>query len=809
MKHFVLAMFIGLTSMGAKAQMPKYDYQNEDLPMETRVKDALSRMTLEEKTRLCYAQSKFSSPGVPRLGIPELYMSDGPHGVRMEINWNNWNHAGWTNDYCTAFPALTCLAATWNTELARKYGVNIGEEARYRKKSVLLGPGLNIFRTPLNGRNFEYMGEDPYLTGAMAAPYIRGLQSTGTSCCVKHYALNNQEEFRGHVDVKVSDRALHEIYLPAFRRAIIDGGAWSIMGSYNQYKDTHACHNEVLLNDILKKEWGFKGAVITDWGGAHNTKEAVFNGLDIEMGSYTNGLTTEANGFGYDDYYLGKRYLEMCRNGEVPDSIINDKAARILRLIFLTSMNSKSGYGSINSPEHVAVAREIAQEGIVLLKNEKVKANGALNGETLLPLSASKLNTIAKAANHNYDKVNILVVGENATRSLCAGGGSSELKPKDEVSPLRGLKEYYGDEANIVYAQGYASGAASYDRADKIAQELQDSLHDDAVSKAKTADVIIYIGGLNKNHFEDCEGGDRLSYNMSYNQDKLISDLVAVQPNTIVVIVSGSAVAMPWLSSVPALVQSWYLGSEAGHALADVIGGTVNPSGKTVFTYANRLEDYPSHKLGRVGYPGVRPDELPAPYDYASGVNPTSKELLANAKNLYTKGVKMDKSLTELNTSTNTRTHNGKGDETEVYGEDILVGYRWFEYMKQAVTFPFGHGLSYTTFSYGKATIAPAGDDFEITIPVTNTGDVEGKEVVQLYIGDDKASVIRPKKELKHFYKVSLKPGETKEITFTVTDHDLTYYDEEAHSWVLEPGTFKAYIGASSSDIKSIVGFKK
>jgi len=375
------------------------------------VEDALKRMTLEEKVALCHAQSKFSSAGVPRLGIPELWMSDGPHGVRMEINWNDWGHSNWTNDSVTAFPALTALAATWNPEMSALYGKSLGEEARYREKDVMLGPGVNIYRTPINGRNFEYMGEDPFLAGEMVVPYIQEMQKNGVAACVKHYALNNQEKWRGTVDVEVSDRALYEIYLPAFKKAVEDGKVWSIMGSYNRYQGQHACHNKRLLQDILRDEWGFDGVVITDWGGAHDTKEAALNGLDIEMGSYTNGLTSESD-FGYNDYYLADPYLKMLKSGEVPMSTIDDKARNILRLIFRTAMNTKKPFGSLTTPEHYAAAKKIGDESIVLLKNSGI-----------LPLDPAKYK-------------NILVVGDNAVRKLTDGGGSSELKVKDYVSPL-------------------------------------------------------------------------------------------------------------------------------------------------------------------------------------------------------------------------------------------------------------------------------------------------------------------------------------------------------------------------------------
>ena len=495
-------------------------------------------MTLKEKCRLSYAQSKFTSPGCERLGIPELYMSDGPHGVRMEINWNDWAHAGWTNDYCTAFPALTCLAATWNPEMAAKYGKNVGEEARYREKDILLGPGVNIYRTPLNGRNFEYMGEDPYLSGTMAIPYIKNLQKNGVAACIKHYILNDQEEYRGHVDVKVSDRALYEIYLKPFAMAIKEADPWSIMGSYNRYKGVHNTHNPYLINDILKKELGYKGANISDWGATHDTKEAALYGLDIEMGSYTNGLTSEANGHGYDDYYLGTAYYEMAQKGEISEDVVNDKAARVLRLIFQTAMNTKKPFGSKNAPEHLAAAREIAREGIVLLKNDNLIQKD--NDSKLLPIKES-------------DYKNVLVVGENAVRPLCAGGGSSELKPKDEVSPLRGLKERFKNW-NITYAEGYKSGPSFYEGITEIAASVEDSLYQDAVAKAKDADLIIYVGGLNKNHFEDCEGGDRLSFNLSFNQDRLISALASTKKKMITVIASGNAVAMPWLKDITTLV---------------------------------------------------------------------------------------------------------------------------------------------------------------------------------------------------------------------------------------------------------------
>ena len=743
MKKQLFATLLFVCSVGTlTAQTPVY--LDDTQPIEARVKDALSRMTLEEKVALCHVQSKFSSPGVPRLGIPELWMSDGPHGVRAEINWNDWGYAGWTNDSITAFPALTCLAATWNPEMSAIYGKAIGEEARYREKDVLLGPGVNIYRTPLNGRNFEYMGEDPYLAGVMCVPYIQEVQKNGVAVSVKHYALNNQELWRGHIDVELSDRALHEIYLPAFKAAVQQGGAWTVMGAYNKIRGQHACHNDLMLNKILKDDWGFDGVVVTDWGGAHDTYEAAMNGLDIEMGSYTNGLTSES-AFTYDDYYLASPYLRMLKEGKVPVSTVDDKASRILRLIFRTAMNRQKPYGSLTSEEHYRAAREIGNEGIVLLKNAPATASkGTSRQKTaapLLPLDAAK-----------YQR--ILVVGDNAVRLLNEGGGSSELKVKDMVSPLDGMRSLYGDK--VAYTQGYAAGRPMYGRAEEIPQAITDSLRIAATELAKDADLVILFGGLNKNHFQDCEAGDRLTYGLPFGQNELIESLLSVNKNLVLVLLSGNAVEMPWLNKVPAIVQGWYLGSMGGNSLADVLSGAVNPSGKLPFSFPVKLTDCGAHAFDELSYPG---DSI-----------------------------------------------------KQVYKEDILVGYRWHDTKKTPALFPFGYGLSYTTFAYGKPvasakTIAADGT-LTVTIPVKNTGSVAGKEVVQLYIGDEKCSVLRPVKELKAFRKIALIPGEEKEVSFTITPEDLKFYDETAGEWTAEPGKFKAYIGASSADVRGVVPFE-
>lgn len=723
-------------------------YLDRSKPIDVRVQDALSRMTLEEKVAMCHAQGKFSSPGVPRLGIPELWMSDGPHGVRAEINWNNWGYADWTSDSITAFPALTALAATWNPEMSALYGKSVGEEARYREKDVLLGPGVNIYRTPLNGRNFEYMGEDPYLAGEMVVPYIQELQKNGVAACVKHYALNNQEKWRGNIDVEVSDRALYEIYLPAFKKAVQEGKAWSIMGAYNQYKGQHACHNKRLLCDILRDEWGFDGVVITDWGGAHDTKEAALNGLDMEMGSFTNGLTSESD-FTYDDYYLARPYLEMLKSGEVPDSTVNAKAANILRLIFRTAMNTDKPFGSIVSTEHYAAAKRISDESIVLLKNSG-----------LLPLDPAKYKRI-------------LVVGENATRPLNFGGGSSELKVKDMFTPLEALKETF---ETVDYAAGYKTGRAMYDNEDIIPEAVQDSLRQEAVGLAPNYDAVIYIGGLNKNGFQDCESTDRREYDLPWNQNELIEGLCAANSNLVVANISGNAYAMPWLDNVPAVLQSWYLGTMIGPSMADVISGKVNPSGKLPFSFPKRLEDNSAHYFGEISYPGIE----------GNGDSNAASDL---------KGA-------DVNVGKNPR---------QIYKDDILVGYRWHDTKKIPALFPFGYGLSYTTFNYGKPSLSSnkitGMEALTIEVPVTNTGKIAGNEVVQLYISDVKSSLPRPLKELKGFKKVNLQPGETKTVEFVITPDDLKFFDDVKHEWVVEPGQFKAQICTSSADIKHTTTF--
>ena len=705
-------------------------YLDESQPLEKRVEDALSRMTLEEKVKILHAQSKFSSAGVPRLGIPELWTTDGPHGIRPEVLWDKWSQAGWTNDSITAFPALTCLAATWSEEMSALYGKSIGEEARYREKDVLLGPGVNIYRTPLCGRNFEYMGEDPYLAAKMCVPYIQEVQKNGVAVCVKHYALNNQEEKRHHYNAVVDDRALYEIYLPAFKAAVQEGKAWSIMGAYNLFEGQHLCHNDRILNKILKEDWGFDGVVISDWGGTHDTEQAITNGLDLEFGTGTNGLDSKY-GNSYDAYHLALPYQERLKDGRASMEVLNDKVRRVLRLNFRTAMNTNKPYGSICSPEHYDAARKIAGEGIVLLKNEN----------NILPIDLEKTSKI-------------LVVGENAIKKMTVGGGSSSLKARSECTPLVGLCEAVGDKAEVAYQRGYVGDLLrKYNDVDTgidlTDPRSEEQLIADAVNAAKDADIVLFFGGLNKSYGQDAEGRDRESMALPYAQDKVIEALTEVNDNIVVLIVSGNAVEMPWIDKVEGVMETWFLGTQTGHAISDVLLGKVNPSGKLPFTFPVKLEDNGAHAL-----------------------------------NAY-----------------------HKDSLTVEYKESIFVGYRWAEKQDIKPLFAFGHGLSYTTFEYGNATCKKSGNGFKVSLNVTNKGLREGKEIVQLYISDDESTLERPEKELKGFKKIALAPGETKKVTFDIEPDMLKYYDPARGGWVLEKGSFKAHVGAASDDIRTSVAF--
>lgn len=708
----LIIVFLTICQVNANGHI----YLDENYGMEERIEDALARMTLSEKISMIHAQSKFSSPGVPRLGIPELHFADGPQGVREEVMWDTWDNAGQTNDSCTAYPSLMSVSATWNREMAYLYGKSIGEEFRYRGKDVALTPGVNIYRHPMCGRNFEYMGEDPYLAGVMAAEAIKGVQSNGVAACVKHFALNNQEIDRHKVNVIVSDRALHEIYLPAFKRAVIDGGVWSVMGAYNKYKGEFATHNSY-LNKILKDDWKFDGVMISDWGATEDTRQAALNGLDMELGTFTDGLS-KGRSNAYDEYYLAAPYLRLIESGEMGISELDDKVRRILRLCFRTNMNRNRPFGSMNSFQHSRDALDIQREGIVLLKNDK----------NILPICHEK-----------YE--NILVVGENADFMLSKWGGSSGVKARYETTPVKAMKLRWENGINWSYQKGYTSDWPPQ-------KEIQDSLMNEALNAASSADLIIFIGGHNKYPNHDTESYDRTSTDAPFRQGELLEKLTDLRKPIVLVTMGANLFDMPYSAKIDAMVHTWYGGSESGEALLDILDGNVNPSGKLPITLYKNLEDCGAIAEGE--YPG--------------------------------------------------------DGENVRYNEDIFVGYRYVDMKGMRVEYPFGHGLSYTEFSYGKPVVSKrnvsVGDSIEVFMPITNIGEKEGKEIVQLYVADIKSSLPRPMKELKGFVKLKLQPGETGIARFVLTPEDLSFYDDRKKEWVEEPGEFRLLLGASSADIR-------
>ncbi len=712
---FVATLALTATLPLRAADEAKPAYLDASVPLETRVEDLLKRLTIEEKISLLHGDSKFTTAAIPRLGIPRRWLSDGPHGVREDIGPDTWQPAGRTDDFATAMPCGIALSATWNPELAQATGITIAEEARARGKHIMLGPAVNIMRTPLCGRNFEYMGEDPWLTSRMAVGYIRGQQSQEIASCVKHFAVNNQETERNSINVEVDERVLREIYLPAFEASVKEAHVWSVMGAYNKLRGEFCCQNDYLLNQILKKEWAFNGLVMSDWNAAHNTKGVALGGLDLEMG-------TERKA--YADFYLAKPFREAIEKGEIPQAVLDDKVRRNLRVMLATHILDGRAPGSMNTKTHQDTSRHVAEEAMVLLKND-----GAL-----LPLDATKLTSIA-------------VIGENATRLQCHGGQSSEIKAFYEITPLDGLVRRAGGRVNITYAVGYASppaGPRSTRSAAFGPEATAAELADRAVAAAKAADVVIFVGGLNHDQNYDSESWDRKDLKLPYGQDELLARVLAANPRTVVVLVAGSPVEMPWIAKAPAVLQAWYGGMEAGNALARVLFGDVNPSGKLPCTFPQKLADSPAHALD--AYPGK--------------------------------------------------------EGTVRYVEGLLVGYRWFDTKEIAPLFPFGHGLSYTTFGYANLRATTADAMTTVQVDLTNTGTRDGTEVVQLYVEPVKPTVERPKRELKAFAKVALKAGEKKTVTLTLPQRAFAHYDTEKHAWLADAGEYVLRAGSSSRDLR-------
>jgi len=693
--------------------------QTKPVAIDAKISAIIQKLTLEEKIAMLHANGLFSSAGVKRLGIPDLMSADGPLGVREET-LPGWKPANLTTDSATFFPNGSALAATWNPDLAYRFGRDMGEEARARGKHVMLAPAFNITRTPLNGRTYEYFSEDPLLNSKLAVPFVKGMQSQNVAACVKHFAVNNQEVERGRVDVEIDERTLREIYLPAFKAAIVEGNAWTIMSAYNKIRGEYCSENNYLLNTILKNEWGFKGFVMSDWGGTHSTVDAANKGLDVEMGS----------GERYNQYFFADKLLTAVKEGKVSMKTIDDKIRRVLWVMYQTSLSSRPPAGKINTPEHSKTVYDIASESIVLLKNEK----------KLLPLNLSAIRSIA-------------VIGDNATRTFHWGGFGAGVKARYEVTPLAALLKRTGNNMVINFAKGYSGdyrhGGGNVNTETKPANTI---MVGEAVDAAKKSDLaIVFIGG---NRDYESESRDRKGLSLPFGEQALVDAVTAANPNTIVVVIGGAPYDLSTIKkNNQTIVWSWYNGSENGNALADVLLGKTNPSGKLPFTFPASLNESPAHANGEEAYPGT--------------------------------------------------------NHKVVYKEGILVGYRWFDTKNVEPLYPFGYGLSYTNFEYAglrtnKKLYKPS-ETITITLNVKNTGSYSGKETVQVYVSKNSSKVERAEKELKAFKKVQVNKGATAAVTITIPVKDLAYFDTETMKWVVEPGEYKISVASSSRDIRESV----
>ncbi|WP_419698565.1 glycoside hydrolase family 3 C-terminal domain-containing protein [Mucilaginibacter sp. NFX135] len=713
MKYTIACIMAFLVAGGVSAQ------SKSEVALTTKINRIIRKMMLEEKIGMLHGNALFSSGGVPRLGIPELTCDDGPLGVREEIKRFDWASANWTTDSAMFLPNGSAIAATWNPVMANRYGVVIGEEANARKKMVMLAPAFNICRMPLCGRTYEYYSEDPYLNSQLAVQSVKGIQSQHVAACIKHFAANNQELNRDSVNTIVDERALREIYLPAFKAAVQQGNAYTVMSAYNKVNGYWCSENDFLLNKVLKNEWGFKGVVMSDWAGTHHTVAAANNGLDIEMGS--SGP--------YDRWYFAQPLLAAVKAGQVSEKTIDDKVRRILWLMYHTSMSADHPKGSIATPEHAKAAYDIASESIVLLKNDN----------HLLPLKTSAIKRIA-------------VIGDNAVRTFALGGYGAGVKAKYEVTALEGIKSRFGKTSGISFAQGYRANylASKTDEQNRGYDKPDQKLIDEAAALAKASDVVILCIGSNREY--ESEGHDRKSLELPFGEQELVNAVTAVNPNTIIVMMAGAPYDLNEIKrSNHTVVWSWFNGSEAGNALADVLKGVINPSGKLPFTFPVSLKDSPAAALNT--YPGT--------------------------------------------------------GATADYKEGVLVGYRWYDTRKIEPQFPFGYGLSYTDFSFSKLSTDKSSYKKDETIHarfrIKNTGSRYGAEVVQLYISDPVCSVLRPEKELKGFEKVFLQPDETKTVELDVKVADLAFYDESKKAWNAEAGEYVLQLGNSSRNISKTV----
>lgn len=732
--------------------------KNYDKKTEKEIEKLLKKLTLDEKISMIHGATLFKSGAVNRLGIPEIVTSDGPMGVRAEFMDDRWIPLDNKDDMVSYLPSNSALASSWNPDLVYAIGHVLGEEARGRGKDVILAPGINIKRDPRCGRNFEYMSEDPKLTAAMAVPFIKGVQENDVAACVKHFAANVQETDRLMVDEEIDDRTLYELYLPAFKAAVQEGNVYSVMGAYNKINGTHCCENKKLLDFILRMEWGFDGAVISDWGGVHKTKEAAQCSMDLEMSVFPD----------FEEYYLAKPLKDAIAKGEVSEDMVDAKVRNLLRMMLRLKMigNRKDTRkaGAYNTIAHREAALHTARESMVLLKNEN----------RTLPLDAKKIKKL-------------VVIGANAAKLHSDGGGSAEIKALYEICPLAGLKMYLGGNTRVEYVKGYYVPenpktfeqnwqAASLDdlkdtnvgqvvkaqdgneseglrkteeerlaRIEKEQEEIHEKnqkLFAQAVEVAKDADAVIFVGGLN--HNIDSEGFDRIDMKLPYEQDILIEELLKVRKDTILTFIGGSPVEMPWRDKARAILWSYYAGMETGNAFAEIIFGEVNPSAKLAETFPARYEDCATAKNGQFGTWGK---------------------------------IRLE--------------------------EGLYCGYRHFDRQHIAPAFCFGHGLSYTQFEYSALTLkAEKGKNVKLTFTVKNTGKRAGAEIAQVYIAPIAPKEDRPDKELKTFTKVFLTPGRSKKISLLLKQEDFAYFDVQLHDFIADAGDYEILVGASCEDIR-------
>jgi beta-glucosidase len=723
------------------------------LQYDKRIDGIISKMTIEEKVEMLHAKHMFVSSGVGRLGIADIKYADGPFGIREELQPDSWNPIGLENDKATFFPTGSALAATWSPELAYAYGTGIAHEARLRGKDMILGPAINIQRIPTGGRTYEYLSEDPFLSSVMAVGYTKGAQDNGVAVCLKHFALNNQENNRGTVNVIIGERAMREIYLPPFRAAVEEADAYGVMAAYNKVNGWWCAENDLLLNKILRQEWGFAGMVISDWGGTHSTVNAVKNGLNVEMP---------------DKRYFGTALLDSVKGGLVSENIINQRIREILRVrLAIKPVPENEATREITSqPAQQNIAYNVAVKSIVLLKNDGV-----------LPLQLGNIPIIA-------------VIGANAIQKMASGGLGAGVKTLYEITPLEGLKNRVGDKARIIYAQGYEPVQFSWaDRfSKKTPEELEKAAHEkeltvrkltkEAVELASKADIIIFVGGNNR--AVETEGSDRENIFLPSGQDKLIASIAEVNKNIVTILTSGAPNDLNVVKPLSkALLISWFNGSEGGNALADVLLGNISPGGRLPFTLPVKLEDSPAYAL----------------HNYPQGDK--NADVFAN---LVSKPDAAGKIRQEPD-------KNQKSDPNSAfYSEESLVGYRWYDTKNIPVMYPFGHGLSYTTFEYSNLKTDKEkynkNDSIYVSVNLKNTGRMAADEVLQVYVHRINPSVEWPKKELKAFSRIPLNPGGSKTIKLAIAVDNLMYWNEKTHSWEDDLCRLELLVGTSSGDIR-------